>query len=583
MPRPGLCQFPRFAALVLNVVTLSARDFNVRDFGATGAGQTHDTAAINQAIEAAAAAGGGTVRFPAGSYLSFSIRLKSHITLQLDAGATLVAASPATDGGTYDPPEPNEWGDKQYQDFGHSHWHDSLIWGENLEDIAIVGHGRIFGKGLARGGGGGGGGGGRRGAAASGTGLPTRDASVPAAGQETRATPPPAPRAGGGGFGGGPGSGNKSIALKNCRNVTLRDISILQGGWFALLATGVDNLTIDGLRIDTNRDGLDIDSCRNVRIAHCTVNAPNYDAIVLKSSYALGTPRACENITITNCLVSGFDVGSVLDGTFQRTTERAPDRDGPTGRIKLGTESNGGFKNITIANCVFDRSRGLALETVDGGVIEDVAITNLTMRDVSNSPIFLRLGHRARGPEGTPVGALRRVTISHVVASNVDARYPILLAGLPGHPIEDVALSDIRVEFRGGLSLDDAAKQPADLVNTFFLRGPGLTGPRDPFNPPEQEKGYPEPSMFGLLPAYGMFVRHARGLTVDRLDLRFTKEDTRPAIVLLDVAGADFTRVRAQRSTGVPFFVLRDAKDFSASSCPGLPDTTLATADHRSL
>ena len=565
--------------------SVRAAAFDVRAFGATGDGKKLDTEAINKAIEAAAAAGGGTVLVPAGTYLSFSIRLKSHITLQLEAGATLVAASPATDGGAYDPPEPNEWGDKQYQDFGHSHWHDSLIWGENLEDVSITGTGRIFGKGLVRGGGGGG----RRGSQGpqgpNGTLGPGDPTAAPAAANPVPARGPDgAPPGGrGGGFGGGPGSGNKAIALKNCRNGLLRDFSMLQCGWFALLATGVDNFTIDNLKVDTNRDGFDIDACHNGRITNCTVNAINDDAIVLKSSYALGEFRACENIIITGCQVSGYDVGTLLDGTYKTTQERATDRDGPTGRIKFGTESNGGFKNITISNCVFVRSRGLALETVDGAVIEDIAITNITMRDVSNSPIFLRLGNRARGPEGTPVGAIRRVTISHVVASNCDPRYPIIIAGLPGHPVEDVKLTDIRVDYRGGLTLEQAAQQPADLVNTFFLRGPGLAGPRDAFAPPEQEKGYPEPSMFGLLPAYGMFVRHAKNLAVENLDVNFAKEDTRPAVVLMDVAGIDFARTKAQRGTGAPFFVLRGVTDFSAQGCAGLADTKRAAAENESF
>ena len=565
--------------------SVRAAAFDVRAFGATGDGKKLDTEAINKAIEAAAAAGGGTVLVPAGTYLSFSIRLKSHITLQLEAGATLVAASPATDGGAYDPPEPNEWGDKQYQDFGHSHWHDSLIWGENLEDVSITGTGRIFGQGLVRGGGGGGRRGGQAPQVPNGTLGRADPAAAPAAANPTPARGPDgaAPGARGGGFGGGPGSGNKAIALKNCRNVLLRDFSMLQCGWFALLATGVDNFTIDNLKVDTNRDGFDIDACRNGRITNCTVNAINDDAIVLKSSYALGELRACENIIITGCQVSGYDGGTLLDGTYKTTQERATDRDGPTGRIKFGTESNGGFKNITISNCVFVRSRGLALETVDGAVIEDIAITNITMRDVSNSPIFLRLGNRARGPEGTPVGAIRRVTISHVVASNCDPRYPIIIAGLPGHPVEDVKLTDIRVDYRGGLTLEQAAQQPADLVNTFFLRGPGLAGPRDAFAPPEQEKGYPEPSMFGLLPAYGMFVRHAKNLAVENLDVNFAKEDTRPAVVLMDVAGIDFARTKAQRGTGAPFFVLRGVTDFSAQGCAGLADTKRAAAENESF
>ena len=549
----------------------AANFFNIRDFGATGDGKTLDTDSINKAIVAAAAAGGGTVEFPAGTYLSFSIRLKSHITLHLDQGCVIVAAAEAPGVGSYDEAEPNDWGDKfQYQDFGHSHFHNSLIWGDSLEDIAITGPGMIYGKGLPRSNGGFG-----RGPGQNGT--PRGDfAGMPAL--------PPAPRppASAGVQARGRG-GNKSIALVNCRNVLLRDFSILQGGWFALLATGVDNFTIDNVKVDTNRDGFDIDACRNVRISNCTVNAINDDAIVLKSTYALGTLRACENFTITGCQVSGYDPGTFFDGTFKTTQAYAVDRDGPTGRIKFGTESNGGFKNITIANCVFDRSRGLALETVDGGTIEDVTITNIAMRNICNASIFLRIGNRARGPAGTPVGTIRHVLISHVVASDVDARYPILLAGLPGHPIRDVRLSDIRVESRGGLSLADVAQQPDTLINRFFLRAAGLSGPRDPYLPPEQEKAYPEPSMLGLLPAYGIYVRHAADLSFQNINLSFAKDDTRPVVVLDDVAGAEFDNLKAERAGGAPTFVLRKVTGFLVRNSPGVADRQLPDAAQESF
>ena len=124
------------------------RAYDVRAFGARGDGATPDTDAINRAIESAHAAGGGTVHFPAGTYLCFSIRLRSNIALYLDHGATLLAATPGTGGGAYDPAEPNEW--DQYQDYGHSHWHNSLIWGENLANISIFGLGLIHGRGLTR-------------------------------------------------------------------------------------------------------------------------------------------------------------------------------------------------------------------------------------------------------------------------------------------------------------------------------------------------------------------------------------------------------------------------------------------------
>ena len=564
----------RFATLLLAcLLRATAADFDIRAHGAKGDGVTLDSPAINRAIEAASAAGGGTVRFPAGTYLSFSVRLKSNITLAFDAGAVLLAATPSAALGGYDTPEPNEWGDKlQYQDFGHSHWHNSLIWGENLENVSIVGPGRIDGtKGLVRNAGFGGGGRGGRGAGGGGG---PNGTVAPGSSPTPAPTTPPA---------GAPVAGNKAIALKNCRHVLIRDVSILLGGHFALLATGVDHLTLDNVKVDTNRDGFDIDACRHVRISNCSVNAPHDDAIVLKSSYALGEARPCENVTITNCSVTGFDAGTFFDGTFKRTMERAADRDGPTGRIKFGTESNGGFKNITIANCTFERSRGLALETVDGGLIEDIAITNITMRDVTNAPIFLRLGNRARGPAGTPVGAIRRVRISHVTVSNADPRYPSIIAGLPGHPIEDLSLSDIHITHRGGLTLEQVAQQPADLVNTFFLRGPGLTGPRDPFIPPEQEKAYPEPSMFGLLPAHALYVRHAKNLTVRDFTVAFTTADTRPAIVLDDVATATFDRASLQRTAPAPTFVLRKVTAFTARSIRNLPDTTRPTAENESL
>lgn len=512
----------------MTIPSVSANEFNVRSFGAKGDGVTLDSPAINAAIEAASEAGGGTVRLPAGTYLSFSIRLRSHLVLKFDAGATLLAATPSPELGQYDTPEPNEWGDlHQYQDFGHSHWHNSLIWGENLENITIAGPGLIDGT----------------------SGL-VRHASYAAASgpNGTRATstairtPPPEVM----------GLGNKAIALKNCRSVTLRDFSVLNGGHFALLASGVDHLTIDNLRLDTNRDGLDIDGCRHVRISNCSVNTPNDDAIVLKTSHALGALRNCENITISNCSVSGYDVGSLLDGTFRRTLTHAPDRDGPTGRIKIGTETNGDFRNITITNCTFDRSRGLALESVDGAVIEDIVISNIAMRDVSNSPIFLRLGNRARGPEGTPIGGIRRVKISHITASDADGRFPIILAGLTDHPIEDITLSDIHIGSRGGIAMADVSAQSDEHVNAFFLRKdePGVTGPRDPFAVPERPSAYPEPSMFGLLPASAIYARHVKNLTVHDLRYTFTSPDERPLVVIDDADDIVFSRFRAPSPVG---------------------------------
>lgn len=513
MSKPLICCLSAIALLSwVCPFEAGAAVFDVKAYGAKGDGKTPDTQAINKAIEAAGAAGGGTVSFPSGTYVTGSIRLRSNILLQFDSGAVLEASA---DPAAYDAAEPNEW--DKFQDFGHSHWHNSLIWGEGLENVSILGGGLINGTALSRG--------------------------------ERR------------------GGGNKAIALKLCRNVTLRDFAILNGGHFGILATGVDNLTIDNLRIDTNRDGIDVDGCRNVRISNTSVNSPNDDAIVLKASHALGFARPVENVTITNGLVSGYDIGSLLDATYKRTVQRAPDRDGPTGRIKIGTETEGDFRNITVSNVVFDRCRGLALETVDGAHVEDIAVSNITMRDVSNAPIFIRLGSRMRAPEGTAIGSARRISISNVVAYNADPRYGSIISGIPGYAVEDVKLSNIRILYRGGISMDQVARQPADLVNTFFFRRSGGVPPREPFDTPEREKEYPEPSMFGLMPAYGFFIRHARGIELTNVEVAFMKEDGRPAFVLEDVDGADFQHVKAQKAAGVSTFVLKDVSKLTVHGC----------------
>jgi polygalacturonase len=521
--------------------------FSVRAFGATGDGRTLDTEAVNEAVRAAAAAGGGVVEFPAGDYLCHSIRLASHVTLYLGPGATIVAADPPSEGaaGGYDPPEPNPW--DEYQDFGHSHWHNSLIWGEDLENVSISGPGRIYGRGLSRGNG-------RMSLPVNVTAPRSPGDPLPdVLAADGLLVAPSHPDLVPGPFGYPNardtlprGVGNKAIALKSCRRVTLRDFSVLHGGHFAILVTGVDDLTIDNLTIDTNRDGIDIDACRNVRVSDCSVNSPWDDGICLKSSHALGERRVTEGVTITGCLLSGYDEGTLLDGTRQRATRR---RGGPMGRIKLGTEAGGGFRNIAVTGCVFDYSRGLALEQVDGGVLEDVVIGNMTMRDVPNAPVFIRLGARLRAPGATSPGVARRITIDGLNASGVAADHGIFLAGLPGHRIEDVVLSNVRIRYAGGGTAAEAAREV-----------------------PEMENGYPEPDLFGVLPAWGLFARHVANLVVRGMDLATEEDDRRPAVVLDDVAGARFTDVQLSSTPGVSSWSLADVTGLHARDVSGLPD-----------
>jgi polygalacturonase len=491
----------------------TATPFNVRTFGATGDGATIDSPAINRAIEAAAATGGGTVYFPAGTYASYTIRLKSNISLHLDAGATLLAASVPNEGTTtsgYDPAGPAQpW--EAYQDYGHSHWPNSLIYGDSLEHVSIFGPGLIWGKGLSRG---------------EADELPRAES---------------------------PGVGNKAIALKNCRSVTLRDFSILMGGHFGVLLTGTDNVVIDGLTIDTNRDGIDIDCCRNVRVSNCAVNSPWDDAICPKSSFALGYPRASENITISNCYVTGlYEFGTMLDGSLKRANYSQQRK--AVGRIKCGTESNGGFRSITISNCILDGCRGFALETVDGAIIEDITVTNLVMRGTVHSPIFLRLGTRMRGPKGVAPGALRRVVLSNFTSYGSAAKYPSIISGVPGSLVEDIKISDMYLSNLGDGTSAWAAIQP-----------------------PELPSAYPEADMFGTLPARGFFLRHARNLELSNIEIATEKPDARPAIWAHEVDGLDIFRLRIGR--GTPAFALSNVTDFRSFASRDVKDTTLETID----
>jgi polygalacturonase len=266
-------------------------------------------------------------------------------------------------------------------------------------------------------------------------------------------------------------------------------------------------------------------------------------------------------VTISNCLLAGsYQEGTLLDGTWKKfpADEKVP----RTGRIKFGTESNGGFKNITVSNCVFDGCRGLAIESVDGAVIEDVACTNITMRDVYEAPIFVRLGERMRGPEGAAVGTIRRVLLSGITCLQAEGSPKIacILAGIPGHPIDDVKISEVIVVSRGGGTKSDGELQI-----------------------PEKEKQYPEPNMFGTTPAYGFYIRHAQGLEMQSVKIACPKADERPVFVLEDVQGAEFGRIKMAVREGIPSFRLSNVRDFAVYRSRPLRDAEVAVAEKRDI
>ena len=462
-----------FAVILCFCSCNSATVFNVRDFGAKGDGVSIDSPAINMAIEAAAKVGGGTVYFPAGVYSSYSIRLADNVTLELDEGVILKAAQ-FTDSLGFDHAEPNEF--NKYQDFGHSHWKNSFIWGIGLKNVSICGKGTIDGhllsdgfRGLA-------------GATAIECDFVLKN-----------------------------GVANKAIALKECRNVVIKDITISNGGHFCILATGVEDMLITGIKIDSERDGIDIDCCKNVVVENCRINTPWDDAIVMKTSYALGRYADCENISITNCNITGYEVGTMLSGERLpvKATQLHPNiYKRSSGRIKCGTESSGDFRNIAINNCTLEYCGGLHIESTDGARIENLSYDNITLKQCVDSPIFVMIGSRLRSPEGRKVGSINNIRFNNIQSYETRADYGVIVTGYKDNYVSNIEFSDIHIQSMGGFTKEDAIK----VV-------------------PEMEKQYPDPKSFGVMPSAGMYLRHVRGVSFNNVDFLFINPDPRQLIV----------------------------------------------------
>jgi len=314
------------------------------------------------------------------------------------------------------------------------------------------------------------------------------------------------------------GSRPKNLFFEDCRDVLIEGVRLRQAGSWMQHYRNCERLTIRDIavfnHVSYNNDGLNIDSCRDVSLVGCTIDSDD-DGIVLKS---LST-RPTENVTISNCVVSSH-----------------------CNAIKMGTESGGGFQNITVTNCtvcsprysqvIYGRQRGLAgvaLEIVDGGTLDRVTVSNITIKGVT-VPLFLRLGNRARtygNDQPKPeVGTFRNVTIANIAATGCS---PVgcSITGLPGHPVENVTLSHINLGFDGGGTAEDATREI-----------------------PEKPTSYPESTMFGTLPAYGFFCRHVTGLTLQNIRLQTAQPDARHALVFDDVEASVVDALQAPFTSG---------------------------------
>lgn len=444
---------------------------NVLSTGVVNDGVTMNTRALQSAIDSCAHAGGGTLYFPSGRYLTGSLFLRDNITLFLEAGAVVLGSPDLKD---YYLPE------QSYISFRNDV--AAVINAEYCRNIKLTGLGTFDGQGAL---------------------FPIRyEAYRP-----------------------------KLFRFVGCENVVIQDLTFQNSAFWMMHVLACKYVNIDGIKVhnrfcNVNNDGMDIDNSQHVHISNCYIDAED-DGICLKSTSA----DICRDITITNCTLTS-----------------------DCNAIKMGTETNTGFRNIAISNCVVYNTRysGIALEIVDSGVMENVLIKNIVMSRVNN-PLFIRLGNRARPyhPDSLVrnVGSIKNIFISDIVATEIGrftdyapvhriegekrgSEYPCVISGIPGAPVESVTLSNLSFSFKGSRVLP-------------------VAGPV-----PEQEAMYPEYKMFGPLPAYGLYARHVKSLTLNNVVFSTDSADSRVPVYCEDIERLTLKGLDVEVSEQTPSYVM---------------------------
>jgi len=469
-----------FSLLLLSsTLHLTARDYVITDYGAVSDTTVLSTDALQQCIDRCSAAGGGRVVVPAGQYKTGTIVLKSNVHLHLELGATLYGSTDLRDYCRMK---------SSYVSLRTHTETIQLVFADSVENVVIDGYGTIDGQGRVF------------------PKLSWNDEGI---------TRP------------------HLLRFIQSRDIVVRDITLRNSGCWMQHYLACDRVRISGIKVfnrnNYNNDALDLDGCHDVLVTDVTADSDD-DGITLKST----SPRLCENVTIANCIVSSH-----------------------CNAVKLGTETNGGFRNITIRGIVVKPSSdqrekffgqwigtsALSLEIVDGGTMENVCVSDMTVSG-TESPIFVRLAHRGRGytfnksgaaafvaqsvsggnegaaqsqkPDSVEtVGRMRGIYLNNIHVRDA-GRYGCSITGLPGHPVEDVHVSNVSIHQQGGITADSLAAINAAL--------------RD-----EKAAAYPEATMWGPLPAKGFYVRHARRVSFDNVEAYTGLEDARALIVREDV------------------------------------------------
>ena len=453
--------------LALSLAMLAgAADFNILKYGAKSDTARLSTTALQRAIDDCSKAGGGRVVVPAGSYKIGTVVLKSNVHLYLEQGATLYGSTDIRD---YRPMK------SDYVSLRTQHNTLQLIYADKVQNVCIDGLGTIDGQGSV-----------------------FKKTTM----EEAGILRP------------------HLIRFIQSQDILVRGVTLRNSGCWMQHYLACDGVRIEGVTVfnrdNYNNDALDLDCCRDVVVTGMMSDTDD-DGITLKST----SERPCENICIADCIVSSH-----------------------CNAVKMGTESNGGFRNINISGIVVKPSSyqekklygltqgisAISLEIVDGGVLENVNISDFIVEG-TESPIFIRLGNRGRGyrfssPDDDPtdfshlipidtVGRIDGVRLSRFMIRGAGAT-GCSITGLPGHPVQNIWLSDITIHQRGGVTEAELQKIGENIKN-------------------EKEKDYPEATMWGHLPAKGFFVRHARHVHFSRVDILTEQPDARPDILKVDV------------------------------------------------
>ena len=501
----------------MSAATAQNRQVNIASAGAKADGLTVNTWLIQRLIDSLHAAGGGSLVVPAGKFVTGSIYLKSNTGLHLQSGAVLLGSTSRLDYGSGDA--------------------TPLISAIDQQNIHINGPGTIDGQGavlvkdvyrLLEAG-------------------HLQDAQWKTKRPEERNRP-------------------RLILMKGCSNIQVTGITIQNGSGWVQDYMNCTDIMIDSITVNSttywNNDGIDIVNSKHVSITNCDVNAAD-DAICLKSE---GGPGFCEDVYVANCRL--------------RSSASA---------FKLGTGSSGGFRNIKVRNLtVYDTYRSaIALEAVDGGFLEHVDIAGVKAVNTGNA-IFIRLGHRNKnsnfsivknihikdvyvevpatkpdkgyntagpllryppGVEPPAPGQLQSISPWNHTTNDSTAilfrhnPFPASIAGLPGHPVQHIILENIEIVYPGGAGKNTAYFPPDSLHRIT-----------------EAEAVYPEFSMFGELPAWGLYIRHATGIALKNVTLRYKKADFRVPIIADDVNGLHIERLHIPQAAAGPVILLNNVQ-----------------------